>query len=40
MLRMGKLGVTERETDPKFVTPDLVSFLSVERWTETFSGCR
>lgn len=40
ILRMRKLGVAERETDPKFVTPDLVSVLSVERWTETFSGCR
>lgn len=40
ILRMGKLGVAERETDPKIVTPDLVSFLSVERWTETFSGGR
>lgn len=40
ILRMGKLAAAERETDPKFVTPDLVSLLSVERWTETFSGCK
>lgn len=40
ILRLGKLGVAEKETEPKFVTPDLVPFLSMERWTETFLGCR
>lgn len=36
ILRVGKWGVTEVETGPKSVTPELASFLSTGRGTETF----
>lgn len=35
---MGKLGVADKATEPEFVSPDLVPFLSLGRWTETFLG--
>lgn len=31
ILRLEKLGVAAKETEPKFVTPGLVPFLSMER---------